>query len=331
MTVDAVAFDDPVYGPVRFTEPLLVDLYHSDAVQRLRDIHQGGITAFIKPERGTTRLHHSRGVAALLRILGAGVEEQAAGLIHDVAHTAFSHVVDFVYPNRNHDYHEVNRDRMVLSSDLPQVLGKHRLDWRYVTESEHYELLEQPLPVLCADRLDYFLRDGVVDVGTFTQADAQALVAHLVIHDGRIVVDDVDAARWLGEQFMRVDDVCWCSTQEVGWYAVMAEALRVALGRGIIREADFEGTDHDVMAALRQADDPEVDRWLGLLRRDVDFVRVQDDDHDLVALPKVRAVDPPVLVDNETKPLSAIDAAFATRRQAYIDGKQGRWRLQIIA
>ena len=152
-----------------------------------------------------------------------------------------------------------------------------------------------------------------------------------MIHDGRIVVDDVEAARWLGEQFMRVDDVCWCSTQEVGWYAVMAEALRVALGRGIIREADFEGTDHDVMAALRQADDPEVDRWLGLLRRDVDFVRVQDDAHDLVALPKVRAVDPPVLVDGETAPLSAIDAAFATRRQAYIDGKQGRWRLQIIA
>lgn len=58
----AVLFDDPVYGEVRFTEPLLAELYASEAVQCLR----------------------------------ADVVEQAAGLLHDVAHTAFSHVVDFV-------------------------------------------------------------------------------------------------------------------------------------------------------------------------------------------------------------------------------------------
>ena len=91
---------DPVYGAVTLDAPLLRDLYHSEAVQRLGDVYQGGITAFIKPERRTTRLEHSVGVMTLLRRLGAGVEEQAAGLIHDVPHTAFSHVVDFVFPNR---------------------------------------------------------------------------------------------------------------------------------------------------------------------------------------------------------------------------------------
>ncbi len=41
----------PVYGDVTFTEPLFIDLLHADAVQRLTAIYQGGITAFIKPER----------------------------------------------------------------------------------------------------------------------------------------------------------------------------------------------------------------------------------------------------------------------------------------
>ena len=177
--MSTIAFTDPVYGEVRFTEPLLVDLYNSDAVQRLSHVFQGGITAFIKPERRTTRLDHSRGVAALLRRLGADVYEQAAGLVHDVPHTALSHVVDFVFPNREHDYHEVHRDQVIEASDLPKIVSGHGLDWHWLTDTEHFSLLEQPLPRLCADRLDYFLRDGVVDVRTFGKADAEALLNHL--------------------------------------------------------------------------------------------------------------------------------------------------------
>lgn len=45
-----ITLPDPVYGDVTFTEPLFVDLYHAEAVQRLTPIYQGGITAFIKPE-----------------------------------------------------------------------------------------------------------------------------------------------------------------------------------------------------------------------------------------------------------------------------------------
>jgi len=332
--MSSIAFHDPVYGEVCFTDPLLVDLYNSRAVQRLADIHQGGITAFIKPERGTTRLDHSRGVAALLQRLGAEVVEQAAGLIHDVAHTAFSHVVDFVYPNRDHDYHEVHRDEVILSSDLPEVLANHGLDWREVTESGNYALLEQPLPQLCADRLDYFLRDGIVDVGTFSQQDGTALLEHLVVHRGRIVVDSLDAAQWLGEHFIRLDDTCWCSVQEVGWYAVMAEALRVALAHEIITEADFEGTDRAVMDVLYRVHDAEIDHWLQWLRRDVDFARVEGESagtHDLVALPKVRAIDPPVLLNGSATPLSELKPAFAAQRLSYIAGKEGSWKLRILA
>ena len=328
-----VRFCDPVYGEIRFTENLLVDLYASQAVQRLRYVHQGGITAFIKPERRTTRLDHSLGVAALLRILGADVVEQAAGLVHDVAHTAFSHVVDFVFPNRDHVYHELHRERMLEASDLPDILARHGLDWRQVTDPEHFPLLEKPLPQLCADRLDYFLRDGVVDIGTFRMEDAQDLLSHLRIYDDRIIVDNVPTARWLGERFIELDDVCWCSVQEVGWYAAMAEALRVALEHSIIAEDDFSGTDEDLLSRLRDADDPAVNDRLSLLRREVDFVRSSDGDPNsdaLVALPKVRTIDPPVLVNGQIARLSELDPEFRQRRQSYIGAKQGIWHLNIV-
>jgi uncharacterized protein len=324
---------DPVYGEVCLGNALLVDLYASQAVQRLRGVYQGGITAFIKRERQTTRLDHSVGVAALLQRLGAGVHEQAAGLVHDIAHTAFSHVIDFVFPNHEHVYHEENREQMVFASDIPAILDAHGPDWREITEAERFPLLEQPLPQLCADRLDYFLRDGVVDIGTFSVEDAHWLLDHLTVHCDRIVVDDLEAARWLGDRFMELDDRCWCSVQEVGWYAAMAQALRAALATGIIAEADFAGTDAELLARLSAAGDREVNRWLALLRRDVDFIRLEPhvaDSADLVALPKVRTVDPPVLAEGGVALLSQLDEEFRLRRLAYMEGKQGIWHLGVV-
>jgi hypothetical protein len=320
---------DPVYGDVHFTDPLLTELLHTDAVQRLREIYQGGITAFIRPERNTTRLDHSLGVAALLRRLKADVEEQAAGLIHDVPHTAFSHVIDFVFPNQAHTYHEDQSEEIFRKSEIPDILQRHGLDWRRVAEPEHYPLLEQPLPHLCADRLDYFLRDGILDLHTFTAEEGRELLDHLKIWNDRIVVDDVDAARWLGDMFMTLDDRCWCSIQEVGWYAVMARALREALRHGIITLDDFEGTDAALLKRLRSSEVPSIQRWLSLLDRSTDFVR-DPDDYNLIALPKVRAIDPPVQINGQAVPLSALDDAFSRRRRGYIAAKTGQWYLRIV-
>ncbi|MGC9400305.1 MAG: HD domain-containing protein [Anaerolineae bacterium] len=319
---------DPVYGTLSLEHPLLADLYRSQAVQRLAQIYQGGVTAFVKPERITTRLDHSLGVMGLLQRLGADIVEQAAGLLHDVPHTAFSHVVDFVFPNHDHTYHERHSAEVIAHSDLPAILAAHGLDWRHVTEPTHFPLLEQPLPALCADRLDYFLRDGLT-LGYLQRHEVTALLEHLHAHRAQIVVTDLEAARWLGERFMALDDAIWCSVQEVGWYAAMARALRAALESGLLTEADFGGTDAPLMARLRASDDAQIRRRLALLRPDVDFVRVDIAEADLVALPKVRAIDPPVLSDGRVTPLSMLDPSFAQQRAAYVQRKQGHWGLKI--
>lgn len=324
-----VHIQDPVYGAVEFEAPLLVDLYHSAAVQRLAHIYQGGITAFINPRRATTRLDHSVGVAALLQQLGADLVEQAAGLIHDVPHTALSHVVDFAFPNTEHTYHEMHRAAVLAASDLPEILAGYDLDWQWVAEAENFTLLEQPLPALCADRLDYFMRDGVT-LGLIAPAEVVTLLAHLQVRDGRIVVNDLRVARWLGERFMVLDEAIWCAVQEVGWYAVMGQALRVALTKGVLKDADLWKTDTAVIACLQAAAEPEIERWLALLRPDVTFERVAAAP-DLTVLPKVRAIDPPVVLNGVVHPLSALEPAFARRRADYLARQQGPWGLKIIS
>ncbi|MFP4343637.1 MAG: HD domain-containing protein [Anaerolineales bacterium] len=323
-----LALSDPLYGTWELEEPLLLELYRSRAVQRLAHIYQAGATAFVKTERNTTRLEHSVGVMLLLRRLGASVEEQAAGLLHDVPHTAFSHVVDFVFPNHQHAYHEEHRETFIATTDLPGVLERQGVDWRWLSEAENFSLLEQPLPALCADRLDYFLRDGYA-LGLLDSAEVGTLLDHLQVWEGRIVVDDLEAARLLGERFIDLDDAIWCNVQEVGWYALMARALQAAMAAGLLDEEDFWGTDEAIMARLRATENEEVQRWLHLLRRDVDFARVAEGG-DLQVLPKVRAVDPPVLEGEGVVPLSRLDPAFAARRRSYVTRKEGGWALRIL-
>ena len=319
---------DPIHGLIVLDQPVLCDLYHTQAVQRLAYIYQAGVTAFIRPERNITRLEHSLGVLALLQRCGARLEEQVAGLLHDVPHTAFSHVIDFVFPNAEHTYHEAHREAVIGASDLPACLARHGLDWRRITDAAHYALLEQPLPALCADRLDYFLRDGLA-LQLFTSTEAVDLLAQLQVLDGRIVVGDLNAARWLGEAFIAVDDAIWCSVREVGWYACMAQALRVAIETRLLTEADLAGTDAVLMERLRIAPDTRIQYWLAQLRPDVDFIRVATGG-DLTALPKVRALDPPVVCNGGSVPLSMLDPVFARRRAVYIASKQGVWQLRII-
>ena len=101
------------------------------------------------------------GVMLLLHKLGASVEEQVAGLLHDVPHTAFSHVIDFVFRTEKHNFHELHHERVIMGSEIQGILDKHGFDVKRILDEHKFPLLEKDLPDLCADRVDYTLRDSV--------------------------------------------------------------------------------------------------------------------------------------------------------------------------
>lgn len=89
--------NDKIYGTFEITDPLAKEIIKTKAMQRLKGICQYTTLCFIYPECDTTRFEHCLGVYFLLKKLNAPYEEQIAGLIHDIAHTAYSHLIDFVY------------------------------------------------------------------------------------------------------------------------------------------------------------------------------------------------------------------------------------------
>src|SRR5436305_8791664 len=208
-------YDDPIYGRERVDEPVLLDLLASAALGRLRGVLQHGVTALLGITQPITRYEHSVGVMLLVRRVGGGLREQVAALLHDVSHTAFSHVIDHVFHDQGtQSFHERQKEWWLARTDAPAVLARHGMDGRDFLDDDPFPILEQPLPRLCADRLDYFLRDGS-GLGIMTPADVRLTLDHLVVRDGRMAVDDVAVARMLGERFMAADDSSWSNPLEL--------------------------------------------------------------------------------------------------------------------
>jgi len=323
--------DDPIYGTFEIDESVLVDLLCTEAVQRLHGVLQHGITGLIGLTQPITRFEHSVGTMLLVRQLGGSLREQIAALLHDVSHTAFSHVIDYVL--NDHDgqsYHDGMKEMYVSGTDLPGILARHAYDWTDFMDETAFPLLEQPSPRLCADRIDYFLRD-CIGLGLATKVEVDRAVADLVVGNGRIALKTVEVARWFGHTFMAADDASWANFREVGLYELTARAIRRGLETGAVVQDDFWLTDEVLWQKLHAAQDVQLQALLGQVSTETQFVW-DDANPTFRVSTKLRAVDPDVLgEDGELRPLSTLDPEFASRRATYLSRKQGAWPMRVIS
>ena len=322
-------YNDPVYGETEITEPVLLDLMATQAMQRTRGVLQHGVSALVGVTVPTSRFDHSMGAMLLVRRLGASLEEQVAALLHDVSHTAFSHVIDYVFDSHNtQGYHEEKKLEYVSGTDIPKMLEKHGYNWLDFMDEENYTLLEQDLPHLCADRLDYFLRDAR-DLGLAAETEVAAALSHLRAHEGRIISDDLDSAQWLGYTFIAADKASWANFREVGLYELAAHAIRRGLEIGVLSDADIWGTDRPAWEKLQASSDPQLQYHLQRVHAETRF-EWDDENPEFRVSTKLRSIDPDVLINGSVQPLSALDPEFAAHRAEYLTKNSGKWPMRVI-
>jgi hypothetical protein len=298
---------DRVYGDVSIDDPAILALIECPTFQRLQGIRQAGPSAFAFPFKTVTRFEHSLGVHLLLGRLGADRKEQVAGLLHDVSHTAFSHAVDFVFASDEQDHHEALKPEFLERPDLALAIAALGYAPSDFFDDARHPLLERPLPWLCADRLDYFLRDGMA-CGVIDEATARRVLDHVVVVDRTIAFDDPAVARVARERFAEMNRDWWASATEAYIYNEFADALREGFRLGVLTRSDLFQDDLHVLERLRTAGSPLIDLKLDHITRfDPDrlsgFVpRV---------IPKKRWLDPPVATERGLRRLSELEQAEA--------------------
>ncbi|MBU1202481.1 HD domain-containing protein [Patescibacteria group bacterium] len=279
---------DRVYGKIEINEPVLLELMQSFPLERLKGINQAGASQYAL-NKPINRYEHSVGVMILLKILGAPLEEQIAGLLHDVPHTAFSHVIDYVFENEDHEFHEKFHEEIIKKSDIPGILKKYNFDLDRLLDENNFPLLERKLPDLCADRIDYALRDRV---GYLKEGERVAsYIADFVTVNNEIVFSKPDIALYFAKDFLDMDYRVWSAPLEIALFQILANAIKIALAENIISKDDLFEDDKFVYDKLKNSANQQVLDLLAKLNPKL-VIDFDKNNYDFFSKNKLRFVDP---------------------------------------
>ena len=193
--------NDIVYGEEEINEPVLIELINSKPLQRLKGISQQGLPKEYCHRPIFSRYEHSLGVMIILRRLGANLNEQIAGLMHDVSHTAFSHVTELLFGDPiKDDYQDKNHLKFIENSEIPNILKKYNLDYKEFVDLKKYSLLENEIPNLCADRFDYAIREIFIEDG---KNKTDYYLKGLINLEGIMVFNSYDVAKTFALAFLK--------------------------------------------------------------------------------------------------------------------------------
>ena len=92
---------------------------------------------------------------------------------------------------------------------------------------------KREIPDLCADRLDYFLRDsfvyGMIDLNKVNQ-----FLSSFTVVDNEIVMRNFNAAKEAADIFMKMSSTMWASHLQSGTYQILADAIKIAMEKGFV-------------------------------------------------------------------------------------------------
>lgn len=305
-----------IYGRHVITESVLIELIKSKSLQRLKEIDNNGPRVYHYSSPGRfSRYNHSIGVMLLLRKFNASLEEQIAGLLHDISHTAFSHVADFVFERREqHDYQDSKLAQAFKIQGINKILKKYKINPRKILNEKNFPLLERTLPALCADRIDYTLQDALGK--KLYKIDRKLFLENLAVYKNQFVFKDKIWAKRFGLIYLKLNQNSWCCPLQVAIYQITADAINLALGGKIITKKDLFTTDKFLMKKLKTSKNPEI---IGKIKslKNLEVKIVKEKNADICVKSKIRIVDPPFIKNNKLVRLASADKNYKKKITAW--------------
>jgi len=300
--------NDKIYGEVKIEEPVLFELLKSPSVLRLKNISQFGVPDKYYHFKNYSRYEHSVGVMILLRKLGATLEEQIAGLLHDVSVLAFSHVIDWVFATGRdgvEDYHDSIHERFLKRTEIPEILKKFNFSLERILNEKNFSLLEKEIPDLCADRADYALREFKL---WLNPAIVRNCIGGLINYNGEIVFNNQKDAFDFATNFLELQTQHWGGYQAMMRYHLFSVALKIALDKKILSEEDFHKDEPFVLNKIEKAQNKRIKEILSILKKKNPKDVKNNSGKRIVK--KFRYVDPKVMSNGKLIRLSKIAPEF---------------------
>ncbi len=280
-----------------------------------------------------SRFDHSLGVALIVWHFTGDIRQSAAGLLHDVATPVFAHVVDFLHDDhlRQESTEGRTAELIARSPELQALLEGYGLTTEDVADCHRYPVADNDSPQLSADRLEYTLGD--LRCYGFAGEDAiRAFYEDLTVwrdEAGRpeLAFRTLETACAFTKASLQTARI-YVADEDRFTMQMLADLLRLALGRGVLVQADLWRTEPAVIGKL-EADSvcrPLWQRFRSLCR--VERRPERPDRGIWLQVPaKLRCIDPLVLGRGRTSQLdvsvrAALDAFRRTTFDAWIGAEE---------
>ena len=193
--------NDPIYGFITITNPLIYDLIQHPYFQRLRRISQMGMSYLVYPGAHHTRFHHALGcmhimqkTIQVLKFKGTDIsaeEETAlniAILLHDIGHGPFSHAMEHSIAEDVH--HEAIS--LLFMNKLNEIFeGKLTLAIQIFKGEYHRHFMLQLISSqLDMDRMDYLKRDSFYSGVAEGNINSERLIQMFDVQDDMLVIEE---------------------------------------------------------------------------------------------------------------------------------------------
>jgi len=304
-----MVINDNIYGKIKIVEPVLLELLKTPSILRLKKISQFGIPDKYYHFKNYSRYEHSVGVMILLRKLKATLEEQVAGLLHDVSVLAFSHITDWLFGDGRkgvEDYHDSIHVAFVKKTEIPKILEKYDFLEDRILDEHNFTLLERKAPDLCADRIDYALREFKYWLNFKI---VSGCIKSLVNYNGEMVFSNEKIAFDFAINYLQLQTEHWGGYEAMMRYHLFSNVLEKVIGDGLLKEKDFYKDEKYVLDKFENIKDNEIQQTLKILRnKKLHDMRNRSRQK---VIKKFRFVDPKVLADNKIERLSQINFEFA--------------------
>jgi HD superfamily phosphohydrolase len=333
-----------LYGPVDVTEPLLLDLLHSPAMERARHIHVCGVIQYVHPSfHDFSRYDHCLGVFALLRLHGASIIEQAAGIAHDWSHTVFSHVGDVLAREQRgvgekelamgESYQDLIHAWFLKEMRVDEILRKYDLAIEDLLVTTHrHVMLDVPLPDLCADRIDYNIEIAFYN-GRLSRGDIECIIEHLRYdHDAHHwFFTDPHAALLYAQTTLYNTEFVWGGVDDALIYRWTAKALARALDIGELTPRDINfSVDDEVWRMLMRSRDDIIMRLMYRTFHCDEYYKPADAfSYTQCIVAKFRGVDPLVFDGHDLCRLTQCNLAYKSEYNRVRALATGGWFITI--
>lgn len=291
-------FNDELYGEY-YVDDVIYEIINTKIFKRLKNIYQSGGGYLVNDLWNVNRQEHSIGTMILSLKFGGNIEEQIRALLHDISHTAFSHVIDYILKNENEDYHEKIQKNFLNDEELLSILRKYNLNIKRIM-LKNYSFLDDELPELSFDRIDYTLRD-LFRQKRISHKDVREIVNNLAVYQNKLCFNSLEIGKWFQKLYFQ--EVVEYFQDPLNMYinTMLSNLLASALNEKIIQLQDFNFTDEYIIKKINSSSKKkELEDIINKKKFD-EFLLLEEK-----IKVKKRYIDPYILVNNEIKRISEI-------------------------